>query len=168
MRTSRLTALAGVLVLSAAAAATAANRVYLVPALAECPGPATCERAFESTYTFDAIVLTNPSGKYLVPNKPSLAVEARGVRDATGALVNGTLTVRVLSGRVSIPGIGTFPDASPATRTPPLSLVLKNGKGRVSYKAQATPVGLVQNGGGVEVLDPDGKPLAVTGAQAKP
>ena len=167
MRPSTL-GLAALLTVATAAGAAAATRVYLVPAIAECPGPATCERTFESTYTFDTIVLVNPAGKYMQPNKPSIVLDVHGVRDATGALVNGTINVRILSGRVSIPAFGTFPDNSPVTITAPQPVTLKNGKGHLSYKAPATPAGLIQNGGGVEVLDPDGKRLAVTGAQAKP
>jgi hypothetical protein len=165
MRTLRLAGLTAVLLVPTAA--VAGNRVYLVPAIAECPGPATCERTFESTYTFDTIALQSP-GKYLQPDKASIVLDVRGVRDASGALVNGTINVRILSGRVSIPAFGTFPDNSPVTITAPQPVTLKNGKGHLSYKAPATPAGLIQNGGGVEVLDPTGKRLAVTGAQAKP
>ena len=54
----------------------------------------------------------------------------------------------MLSARVSVPGIGTFPDSSPLTRVAPVPIPLENG-------------------GGVEIFDPDGKRLAATGAQAK-
>lgn len=144
------------------------GRVYLVPALAECPGPATCPRAYESRYTFDTIVLRTPSSKYAPPNKPTLIVELRGVRDPAGAPLNGDVTVRVLAGRVSIPGFGTLPDGSPLAQVAPQVVTLTNGKGKLAYRAPATPNGLVTNGGGVEVYDPEGKRLAVTGSQSRP
>ena len=145
------------------------SRVYLAPALAECPGPATCPRAFESTYTFDEIVLRTPSSKYMSPKKPSIIVELKGVRDASGAAVDGTVTVQVLSGRVSIPGFGTFPDGSPLAQVAPIAVSLKGGNGKLSYKPDPqAPNGTITNGGGVEVYDPAGKLLAVTGSQSKP
>lgn len=163
-------ALAAVLAIPGHAAAGGYGSVYLVPALAECPGPASCTLTFESAYTFDAIVLHSRSSRYLDDKKPSFLVDLRGVRDPSGALVNGTVTLRVLSGRVSVPGIGTFPDSSPLTRVAPVPISLKNGGvKRFAYKPSANaPNGTITNGGGVEILDPEGKRLAVTGSQAKP
>jgi hypothetical protein len=152
-----------------AAAAGGSNRVYLVPALAECPGPASCPRVFESGYTFDTIILRTPPTKFTPPGKPAFVLDVRGVRDPAGALLNGNLTLRVLSGRVSVPGIGTFQDDSPLTRVAPVPIPIKNGNAkRFPYDAPESPNGTITNGGGVEVLDPDGKRLAVTGSQAKP
>ena len=163
-----LTALAAVLVTSHAALAGGTNRVYLVPALKECPGPATCPREFESAYTFEAIVLHTPASKYGRAGKPQLAVEFVGVRDPGGAPFTGTLKVKVSSGRVSIPGFGTLPDGSPLVQVAPIDGAIKNGKGKVRYTAPQAPGGLITNGGGVEILDPDGNLLAVTGTQTKP
>ena len=90
------------------------------------------------------------------------------MRDPGGAPFTGTLKVKVLSGRVSIPGFGTLPDGSPLAQVAPIDATVKNGKGKVSYTAPQAPGGLITNGGGVEILDPDGKTLAVTGSQTKP
>lgn len=154
--------------LAAAPALAGSNRVYLVPALKECPGPATCPREFASTYTFDTIVLRNAAAKYSPAGKPALSLDFRGVRDAAGTPVTGSLSAHVLSGRVSIPGFGTLPDGSPLAEVAPVPVTLKNGNGKVSYTPPASPSGLITNGGGVEVLDPEGKLLAVTGSQTKP
>jgi hypothetical protein len=157
--------------LVAAAQPTAAagmNRVYLVPAVKECPGPATCPREFQSSYTFSTILLRTAATKYSRVGKPALSVDFRGVRDAAGAPANGTVKVRILSGRVSIPGFGTFPDGAPLTQVEPLSVTLANGNGKIAYEPPASPNGIVTNGGGVEILDPEGKLLAVTGSQSKP
>src|SRR5215470_6871651 len=163
-----LTAVAAILVTSHAAMAGGTNRVYLVPALKQCPGPATCPREFESAYTFDAIVLRNRASKYSPAGKPQLGLDFLGVRDPGGAPFTGTLKVKVLSGRVSLPGFGTLPDDSPLVQIAPLDAAIKNGKGKLSYTPPAAPSGLITNGGGVEILDPDGQPLAVTGSQTKP
>lgn len=152
----------------AASGAASYSRVHLVPALAACAGPATCPRQLESAFTFDTISLRTPSSKYTPADKPSFILDVRGVRDPGGALVNGTLTLKVLSGRVSLPSLGTFPDDSPLTQVAPVAVPLKNGGASFPYRAPATPNGLIQNGGGVEVLDPTGKRLAVTGAQSRP
>jgi hypothetical protein len=159
--------------LTAPAVATAApyNRVYLVPAVKRCPGPATCvPREFESSYTFDSIVLRSPATRYLPAAKPSLVIEVRGVRDAAGNPVDGNLTLRVLPARVSLPTLGTFPDDSPLTVVAPVAIPLKKGGNRkFPYKPDAQPPnGTIVNGGGVEIYDPEGKLLAVTGTQVKP
>ena len=161
--------LLGVLALPGSARA-GANRVYLVPALAACEGPGSCPRALESAYTYEAIILRTSPSRFTPPDKPAFVIDIRGVRDPAGALLNGNLMLRVLSGRVSIPGIGTFPDNASVTRVPPVPVPVKNGNAkRFAYEAPSeTPNGTITNGGGVEVLDPDGKRLAVTGSQAKP
>lgn len=150
-------------------AASAGTRTYLVPAVVQCPGPAVCPRAFESTFTFDTIVLVSPGGRYLAPNKPALTLDLRGVRDASHALFTGNLTLQVLPSRVSLPGFGTLPDDSPLSAVAPITVSVKKGAGHAVYKPPApAPNGTITNGGGVEVLDPDGKRFAVTGSQAKP
>lgn len=159
----------GVLVGAASVHAGGWSRVYLAPALAKCAGPATCPRTFESTYTFDEIVLRTPSSKYMSPKKPSIIVELKGVRDASGTPLDGTVTVKVLSGRVSIPGFGTMPDDSSLAQVPPIAVSLSKGNGKLAYKpSPQAPNGTITNGGGVEVYDPTGKLFAVTGSQSKP
>jgi len=161
-------ALAAAAALPAPAGAGGMNRVYLVPALKQCAGPATCfPRQLESSYTFDSIVLLTPATKYAPAGKPSFVLDVRGVKNASGALVDGNVTLHVLTGRISVPGIGTFPDD--AVLVAPVAVALKAGKRRFAYSpAQASPNGLIVNGGGVEVLDPEGHRLAVTGSQSKP
>lgn len=168
MRSLRVLILA--LALPGSAAAGGYGSVYLVPALAECPGPASCPRALESAYTFDTIILHSRASRYFDDKKPSFLIDLRGVRDPSGAFVNGTVTLRLLSGRVSVPGVGTLPDSSSVTRVAPVPIPLKNGGAkRFAYKPSPSPPnGTLTNGGGVEILDPEGKRLAVTGSQAKP
>ena len=164
----RLVVLA-VLVIPHAARAGGYNRVYLVPAVKQCTTASTCPREFESSFTFDAIVLHSPASKYMPAGKPALILDVHGVRDASGTPVNGVLTLRVLSGRVSLPGLGTFPDNSSLTQQAPIPVALRNGDGKLPYKpATGAPAGTIVNGGGVEVYDPDGNLLAVTGSQSKP
>lgn len=164
-----LSALALLLATPPLASAGGYNRVYLVPAIKQCLQAATCTREFESTFTFDSIVLMSPSTKYSSSKKPSFILDIRGVRDASQALVTGNVTLQILSGRVSIPTFGTFPDGSPLTAVPPVTIPIKNGSVRYPYKpSQQAPNGTITNGGGVEVLDPEGKLFAVTGSQSKP
>ncbi|MGH7895340.1 MAG: hypothetical protein ACREQL_11780 [Candidatus Binatia bacterium] len=160
-----------VLLLAAPPLATAGgyNRVYLVPALAQCQTVAPCTRAFESAVTVDTIVLMNPATKWSSAKKPVFILDVRGVRDAAHALVTGNLTVGITSGRVSLPTFGTLPDDSPLAAVAPVVVPIKNGSARFAYKLSVpAPNGTITNGGGVEVLDPDGKLLAVTGTQSKP
>lgn len=166
-------ALLAVLIAPTAVTAAGYNRVHLVPALKRCPGVATCPLEFESSYTFDSIVLRSPSSKYSPRGKPSLILEIRGVRDASGAAVNGNLTLRLGPVRVHVPGVGTFPDDSPFTESPPVAIPVRNGtNAKFAYRPAAAPdgppSGTIANGGGVEILDPEGKSLAVTGSQTKP
>ena len=146
------------------------NRIYLVPAIKECHAASSCPREFESAYTFDSIILMTPAGRYLPKGKPSLILDIRGVRDPSRALLNGSLTLHVISGRVSLAGFGTFPDKSSLTQVAPVPILLRNGRAKnFPYRpAVEVPNGLITNGGGVEVLDPDGNRLAVTGSQSRP
>jgi len=165
----RTLGLLGSLAVPAAALAGGYNQTYLVPAIKECPGPASCvPREFESSYTFDAIILRSPKGKYLRSGKPSLILDVRGVRDATHALVNDSLTLIVSSGRVSLPTLGTFPDDSSLTQVAPQSVPLRNGRAKFPYKTPPIPNGIITNGSSVEVRDPQGHRLAVIGSQSKP
>lgn len=100
---------------------------------------------------------------------PALTLDIRGVRDPSHALVTGNLTLRILPSRVSLPAQGTIPDDSSLTQVPPKAIPIKNGNAHFPYKPGASaPNGTITNGGGVEVLDPDGARLAVIGSQAKP
>src|SRR5262249_28060647 len=120
-------------------------------------------------YTFDTIILRSPATRYLPVDKPSLVLEVRGVRDPSGAPFTGNLKLKVLSGRVSLADLGTFPDDSPLTQVAPASVPLKNGNARYAYRSEPqAPNGTIVNGGGVELYDPEGNLLAVTGTQAKP
>jgi hypothetical protein len=170
MRHARRTLGLAALLASSAATAAEYNRIYLVPAIKECPGPSSCvPREFESAYTFDSIILMSPATKYAPSGKPALILKIRGVRDPSGIPVNGNLTLRILPVRVSLPGLGTFPDDSPLTQVAPLRIPLRNGNNaRFPYYTPLVPNGLIANGGGVEILDPDGNRLAVTGSQSRP
>jgi hypothetical protein len=168
---SRVLAASALLLAPAGAGAVPLNRIYLVPALVQCVGAATCvPREFESRYTFDSIVLRTPATRYMPADAPSLYLEVRGVRDPSGAPFTGNLTLRVSSGRIGLPSLGTFPDDSPLTAVAPVSIPIQNGRNRrFAYRPpQPAPNGTIVNGGGVEVFDPEGKRLAVTGSQSKP
>jgi hypothetical protein len=169
-RVLRALALLAALAVPRAAVAGGYNNVYLVPALKQCVGTIPCQpREFESSYTFDSIVLQSPASRYMPSGKPSLILKVHGVRDASGTLVNGHLVLKILSGRVSIPAYGTFPDDFGLVQVAPLTVPLKNGSNaRFPYMAQGVPSGTIVNGGGVEVYDPSGKLLAVTGSQSRP
>ena len=148
------------------------SRVYLVPAIKKCETVASAcvPRELESRYTFDTIVLRSAATRYLPVGKPSLYLEIRGVRDPGGTLVNGALRLQVLSGRVSLPTLGTFPDNFSLTQVAPVAVPLKNGANRrFAYSSDpGPPAGTIVNGGGIEVYDPEGKLLAVTGSQSRP
>jgi hypothetical protein len=167
-----LSLLLAALVISTGASAAGLNRVHLVPALKPCPGFGICPgRQLASRYTFDSMVLRTPASRYLPPDKPTLLLQIRGVRDASGAPVDGELTLKVLSGRVYTPPAGgTLGDDSSLAVQPPVAVPLRNGSNpKFAYRPpQATPPGTLVNGGGVEVYDPEGNLLAVTGSQAKP
>jgi hypothetical protein len=163
--------LATALLVPALAAAGGYNRTYLVPALKPCPGAGTCQPlALQSSYTFDTIVLRSPPTRYLPTGKPSLFVQIRGLRDASGTPVTGTLTLKVLSGRVYVPSVGTIGDGSSLTAVAPVQVPVRNGNNpKFSYTPSLQPpAGTIVNGGGVEIYDPEGKLLAVTGTQSKP
>ena len=147
------------------------NTNYLVPAYVPCPGPDTCGAPqLESTFTFDTAILRGPVGKYANPAKPSVIVELRGVKDASGALVTSdAFTIVVAAGQVNVSAVGlTIPPGHPLSQVAPIPLPLKGGKGKVVYKpAQTAPPGTVAEGGGVTVYDSQGKRLATVGTQYK-
>src|SRR5262249_24219741 len=145
-------AVCAAIVVPHAARAGGYNRVYLVPAVKRCTTAATCPREFASSFTFDAIVLRSPATKYLPAGKPSLILDVHGVRDASGAPLNGTLMLRVLSGRVSLAGLGTFPDDSSLTQQAPIPVTVEEGGGKPPLEAAAGgpagPHGHGRGGGG--------------------
>jgi hypothetical protein len=172
-RRIRLACLSAV-ALPALAFAGGFNKTYLVPAFLGCAGPATCAPQRESLYRFDSAVLRNSASRFLVPGKVAFMFEIKGVRDGGGNLVTTNTADRSddfklvsIPGQITITGLGTFPaDAIPEVVLP---LDLKNGAGKLSFKTpEATPPGLVSDGGGIVVLDNQGKRLAVVGAMSKP
>ena len=147
------------------------NTNYLVPAYVACPGPDTCGAPQrESSFTFDTAILRGPVGRYANPAKPSLILELRGVKDASGALVTSdAFTIVVAAGQVNVSAVAlTIPPGHPLSQVAPIPIPLKGGKGKVVYKpAQMAPPGTVAEGGGVSVYDSQGKRLATVGAQYK-
>ena len=169
MRTLLVAGLVALSVLPALAGGFNVN--YLVPAFVACPGPDACgtpER--ESGFTFESATLRSARGRYLDPKKPSLAVELKGVKDASGAPVTSNgFTVRVSTGQVNLPSSNlTLPPGHLLSTVAPIPIPLKNGNGSVSYKnAAQAPPGTVVEGGSVTLYDSDGKRLATVGTQAK-
>ncbi len=150
------------------------NRNYMVPVYAPCTGTSeNCsppKRA--SGYTFESIILSSSSERYSGPGKVALIVVVKGVKDPTGAPFTGRLTLSTGENRVTIlqAGLGPFQDNSTITAQPPYAIDVKNGSGRLRYKTpDSTPSeGLVVNSLTAPVVyDPDGNPLASTGAQTK-
>jgi hypothetical protein len=182
MRVRSAAAASFVLVLAATASA-GLNKSIMVPVYEECVGAGNCfppKRA--SSYTFDSITLLSSQKPYTAPGKFSLAVIVKGLKDASGNPVTGTLTLRIAPGRVTIlsQNLGTLGEAfSPETVYP---VIVKNGEGKPRlgpcdektspcFRTPAvTPEhGLIVNTFSAPVLyDPEGKPLASTGAQSKP
>lgn len=151
-------------------AAAGMNRNFLVPVYEPCD-TFTCPARRVSQYTFDTIVLSSSQQQYTAPNKLALALSIKGLKDPTGNLVNATVELKVSVGRITQSGV-TFMDDSPSLQafTPRYLIEVKNGKGRARFKTpDTTPAGLVVNTFSSPVLlDPEGKPLASTGTQAKP
>jgi len=166
--TSRL--IVGVLAALPAVAVAGMNRNYLVPVYESCEA-FTCPAHLSSAYTFDTIILSSSQQQYTAPKKLALAVSIRGLKDPAGNPVNGTLELKVKVGRITQSGV-TFMDDSPSLEafTPRYLVDVKNGNGRARFATpDNTPAGLVVNSLSSPVLyDPEGKPLASTGTQAKP
>ena len=158
------------------------NRTYLVPAYKPCPeGQKSCApQGPASTFTFELAILKSRPNPYIKPNQLSLAVELKGVRDASGALVT-TLSsnpaddfiLRTPAGRVTLLA-GTNLQLEPGSPLSPVTEVrvdLKNGNGHGSLTTpDETPThGLIQQTLGVpELYDNQGNLLAVTGARSRP
>jgi len=166
-----------VVVLALPALATAKlNRSYLVPVYAACPGSGNCFPAVRtSTYTFDSIALYSSAQPYTAAGKLALMIVVKGLKDANGAPVTGTLKLRVPPSRVTILslGIGTLGENSPLTETS-YDVPVENGStprhGVRFDTPDSTPeTGLVVNSFAAPILfDPDGHELASTGTQTKP
>ena len=182
MRVRSAAAVLFVLVLASAASA-GLNRSIMVPIYEECVGAGNCfPPKRSSSYTFDSILLLSSQKPYTAPNKFSLAVIIKGLKDPSGTPFTGTLTLRVAPGRVTIleMNLGTLGAAfSPETV---YKVIVKDGDakprlGPCDEKTSpcfrtpaATPEhGLTVNTFSAPILyDPEGKPLASTGAQSKP
>jgi hypothetical protein len=161
------------LLLLAAAPALAGglNRSTLVPVYDRCPGSGNCPPVRSSSYTFDSMYLYSSRATYSGPNKLALMLRVKGLRDANGTLVTGTLTVTVPQSRVTIlSSIGTVGETSNIAEQPPYIVNVKNGSGREKFSTgELVPPGLVVNTFGAPVVyDPEGKELASTGTQSKP
>lgn len=157
-----------------AARAGGFNVNYLVPAFVVCPGPGTCGAPVrESRFTYETAALKVPRGRYLNPKKPSLIVELKGVKDENGSPVTGdSFRIRIDTGQVNLPSLGTtIPAGHALSQQEPIAIPLRNGntpKGGFPYSPEATaPAGTIVEGGGITILDSDGRRLAVTGTQAK-
>lgn len=163
--------------LSAAAARAGFDTSHLVPAYAPCsPGTTSCPAVLESRFAFERAVLKAANRRWLQDGKVALVVELRGVRDESGALVQGDPSdpgddfVLVLPGtQVSVLGTTYAPGVlAGETRIP---IEITNGKGRASFRPPAggESSGVVAEAGAPPyVLDPDGNRLAVAGTRAKP
>jgi hypothetical protein len=173
MRRAFLAVLA--LSLCAAPAPAALNRSIMVPIYAPCPGSGNCfPPVLASSYTFEKVYLYSSSQPYTGPGKLALMVVVKGLRDASGALATVRLTLRLPPSRITIlsqPGVGTLGETSPLSPETVYTVDVQNGAARARFRTpEATPQrGLVVNTFASPVLyDPDGNPLASTGAQAKP
>ena len=160
------------LVAAVPASAGGLNRTVLVPVYQKCPA-GNCPPVRASSYTFDQMYLYSPRAPYSGPGKLALMIQVKGLKDASGALVTGQLTVKIPASRVTIlsQGIGTIADGSPLAEQPPYVVDVKNGSARAKFVTpDSTPEhGLVVNTFGAPVvLDPEGKELASTGTQSKP
>lgn len=162
-------------VLAAAGAASAGrNKNFMVPVYAACPGSGNCfPPTLESSYTFESIVLTSSQQRYTGPGKFALGIVVKGLRDAAGAPVTADLELRVSPGRVTIltNSVGTLGETSPLSPEAVYVVPVRGGNAKAKFDTPGeTPSsGLVVNSFDAPVLyDPDGKPLASTGTQAKP
>ena len=172
MRGPSVLALASVMLLPAVAGAKL-NRNFLVPAYEACPGSSNCNPpTLSSSYTFDSILLYSPADPYTAPGKLALRIVVKGLRDGSGNLFNGTIHATSGQSRITILGLlGTIGETSPLAAPTQYTITVKNGAARYDYKTPPeTPEhGLIANSlTSPVVYDPDGKPLAVTGARTKP
>jgi hypothetical protein len=153
------------------------NRSYLVPVYVACPGSGNCFPAVRaSTYTFDSIALYSSAQAYTAAGKLALMVVVKGLKDASGAPVTGTLKLRVPRSRITIltQSIGTLGETSPLVPETVYDVPVQNGAtpkhGARFDTPDSTPEsGLVVNTFAAPILfDPDGNELASTGTQTKP
>jgi hypothetical protein len=176
MRRSVLVLAAVALVLPALATAKM-NRSYMVPVYEACPGSGNCFPPVRaSSYTFDSVVLYSSAQPYTAAGKLALMVVVKGLKDASGAPVTGTLKLRVPGSRITIltQSIGTLGETSPLVPETVYDVPVENGstprKGARFNTPESTPEsGLIVNTFAAPILfDPDGKELASTGTQTKP
>jgi hypothetical protein len=167
--------LAGVAVLAAVSAASAGqNKNYMVPVYAACPGSGNCTPpTLESTYTFDTITLSSSQARYTGPGKFAVGIVIKGLKDAGGNPVTANLELRTGASRITIlsQGVGTLGETSPLVPETVYVVPVKNGSAKAKFNTpDNTPAnGLIVNSLTAPVLyDPEGKPLASTGTQAKP
>ena len=146
------------------------GRTYLVPAYSACPGDDACPAVRESSYTFSSALVRTSPARYIKEGAVSFILELRGVRDASGATVTSSaFRVKSAGGQTTSSGL-TLPPALVDQFAPaPQPIELKNGNGKLTSRLETViPPGTVSEGGAIIVLDPDGKRLAITGAQSRP
>src|SRR5262245_30483349 len=168
-----------VLLFPAVVAAAGMNVTYLVPAYTPCSGGQTsCVPVKESTFTFDQVILKSSQSPYTLPNKLSLVIILKGVRDAAGELVttdpnnpDDDFVVNLSPGRTVLVAQGLqLEPGSPLLPRLSIRIDLTDGKGKVPYRTPAeTPTsGFVSESTETpSVLDNQGKRFAVAGARSK-
>jgi hypothetical protein len=166
-----------VVVLALPALATAKlNRSYMVPVYAACPGSSNCfPPVLTSAYTFESIALYSSAQPFTSKGKLALMVVVKGLKDASGAPVTGTLKLRVPGSRITLlsQGVGTLGETSPLVPETVYDVPIENGStprhGARFDTPDSTPdTGLVVNTFAAPILyDPDGNELASTGTQTK-
>jgi hypothetical protein len=167
----------GMVVLSLAPAWAGSNATPMVPAYQPCTPPAaSCPAVLESRFSFDSVTLKSSKSPYLKDDKVAIAIELKGVRDETGALVTTDVQdpaddfkLFVPSSQITFNGVTT----APGILSPPIlvGIDLKNGTGKASYKTPAGGEGtglVAESTGAPYVLDSDGQRFAVTGQRDKP
>ena len=98
--------------------------------------PASSSRAIRST----AIVLRSAATRYLPVGKPSLYPRDPGRAGPVRHAGERGAELQVVSGRVSLPTLGTFPDDFSLTQVAPVAVPLKNGdERRFSYSSDGCP-----------------------------
>jgi hypothetical protein len=163
--------------LSLAPAWAGSNATPMVPAYRPCTPPlTTCPAALESRFTFDSVTLKSSKSPYLNDAKPAVAIDLKGVRDETGALVTtdpddpaDDFTLFIPGSQITLGGQTTAPGILSGDIN--LGIDLKNGTGKASYKPAVSGVGtgvIAESTGAPYVRDSDGNRFAVTGSRDKP
>ena len=173
----RVAVLSCVLALVPLAAWAASNATPMVPAYAPCTPPVTsCPATLESRFTFDGVTLKSPKTPYLKDNKTAIAIELKGVRDETGALVStdpdnpeDDFKLFIPGSQITFNGVTVAPGILSGDIV--MGIDLKNGTGKASYKTPAGGEGtgiVAESTGAPWVIDSDGHRFAVTGQRDKP